>query len=230
MRVREALNKISVAGFGAILLATAVMAAEAPVGMIMVADHASLDRATATLGANVYAGDTLYTAAGGTLRLRIGAGQLYLMGTTNATLAQDAKRVDARVTNGTAGFSATAADPLEIDTVVGTLRPANDSRAFGQITILGPNRALITSYEGTLLLTHNGESKTIEAGKSYSVSVPPAGPSAGAQTPQGYPGSGGGGSNNGQAGFDAAVLGGTAAAGYALWTVFSESQSTPSSN
>jgi hypothetical protein len=221
--------KISMAGIGAVLLATAAMAAEAPAGMVLVAHNASVDRATATLGANVYSGDSLNTSAGGTLRLRIGAGQLYMMAMTDATLSNDESRVAAHIVRGTAGFSATAADPLELDTPVGILRPANNSRAFGQVTIFGPNRVVITSYEGTLLLTRNGESKTIEPGKSYSVSVAGApGAAPAPQTPQGYPGGGGSGNSNNHLGFDAVVIGGTAVAGYVIYTVMSESDSNPS--
>jgi hypothetical protein len=220
------LLKISIATIFAIMFAMVAKSAAPPLGMVIVAQNARVDSADASAGADVYAGDNLNTGAGGTVRLRIGAGQLYIAGMSNATLAQDANRVDAQLISGTAGFSATNADPLEIETAVGTLRPADKSRAFGQATVIGVNRVLITSYEGTLLLIRNGEEHMIEAGKSYTVSVPlapsPAAPAG--QVPQ--PTSGGN-NNGGQWVFDAVVIGGAGAAGYVLWTIFCESQSTP---
>jgi hypothetical protein len=223
------LSKVSMAALAAVVLGATVMAAEIPVGMVIVAQSANIDRAPASLGANVYNGDTLSTTKDGALRLRVGAGQLYMMAMTNAMVSQDSNRLVARILGGTAGISATAADPVELATAVGVLRPADNSRAYGQVTIVSPTTVLITSYQGTLLLTHGSESRKIEAGKSYSVSVPPAA-GAPAQTPQGYPNNGGGGNgsgNGGQIAFDAVVAGGAAAAGYALWTVFSESPSNP---
>jgi hypothetical protein len=228
----QTLSRISMAGLGALVLAATAMAAEVPVGMVTVAQSANIDRAPAALGANVYNGDTLSTTKDGALRLRVGAGQVYMTAMTNAMVSRDSDRLVANILSGTAGISATAADPVEIYTVAGMLRPADNARAFGQVTILAPNRVLVTSFEGTLLLTRGGVSRKIEAGKSYSVTVPA---SAGAQIPQGYPngngqggsGSGGGSGNGGQTGFDIGVGAGTLLLGYGLYTVFSESQSNP---
>jgi hypothetical protein len=110
------------------------------------------------------------------------------------------------------------------------VRPANSSHSFGQVTIVGAKEIQITAYEGSLVLSRNGEERTIEAGKSYSVALAarPAGPAAAAAAPQG--GQGNGTNSNGQWVFDAVVIGGAAGAGAILWHVLSESQSTPSSN
>ena len=87
----RALSKISVAGLSAVVLAASVMAAEVPVGMVMVAQSANIDRAPASLGTNVYIGDTLNTTTGGSLRLRVGAGQFYMMAMTTAMVSRDSK-------------------------------------------------------------------------------------------------------------------------------------------
>ena len=183
--------------------------------------------ACAHVGANVYAGDFLTTYDGGTLRLRVGAGQLFMLASSNANITQDHAIIDMLIKSGTAGFSATDSDPLEIDTPVGTLRPADESRAFGQVTIADQRQVLITSYQGTLSLTRNGEKRLIEAGKSYRVALAPAAAAAAAASPQAPSGSGANG-NSGQWIFDGIVVGGAALTGYALWTIFCESPSTPS--
>jgi hypothetical protein len=223
MRAARLIDKVSVVSTVALLCAALVNAAAPALGSVTVAVNANIDKSIASLGTNIYPGDHLNIAEGGNLRLRIGEGQLYLLSMTVANVLQDKERLNTQLIDGTAGFSATAKDPLEIETAVGMLRPADDARTFGQATVVGVNRVQITCYQGTLLLTRGAESRRIDAGKSYTVSVPLApSPQTGPNTPP-PPGS----SNNGQWVFNAVVLGGTAAAGFGLYVVFSESQSTP---
>lgn len=218
------LRKAAIAGGAALLSVAAAIAADIPTGVISDVTHARVDGVDAALGANVYAGDALTTYENGTLRLRVGAGQLFMLASSDASMTQDHARVDMIIKTGTAGLSGTTSDPLEIDTPVGTLRPANESRAFGQVTIGSPRQVIITSYQGTLLLTHGAESRTIEAGKSYRVSLAAATPAAAAPAAQGGTGNGTKGGSS-QLVFDLLVVGGSAAAGFALWTVFCESPS-----
>jgi hypothetical protein len=223
------LRKAAIAGGTALLGVAATVAAVIPTGVVSVAQRANVDGSQAALGANIYAGDLLSTDDGGMLRMRVGSGQLFLLASSDASMTQDHARIDMLIKRGTAGFSATANDPLEIDTPIGTVRPADDARAYGQISMLSPNAITITSYEGNLLLTRNGASRTIEAGKSYRVSLAAAAPApagagaAGGQAPAGAGGNG----NGGQWVFDAAVAGATAGVGVALWYVLSESPSQP---
>jgi hypothetical protein len=227
--MRSMLRKAAIAGGAALLsVAAAAIAADIPTGVISDVAHAHVDNVDATLGANVYAGDALETFENGSLRLRVGAGQLFMLASSQASVTQDHALIDMLIKTGTVGLSATNSDPLEIDTPVGTLRPANEKHAFGQVTILSQKQISVTSYQGTLALTHNGEVHLIEAGKSYRVSLPAsAAPAAAAapspQTPSGA-GTGGG---SGQLVFDSLVVGGAAVTGYVLWTIFCESQSTP---
>jgi hypothetical protein len=212
-------------GVGVTLLSVAVtIAADVPTGVVSDAVLAHVDGADAAPGANVYAGDALNTYAGGTLRMRVGSGQLFLLASSQASVTQDHGRIDMLMKEGTAGFSATIDDPLEIDTPVGTLRPANDKHAFGQVTITGARQIIVTSYEGTLSLSHNGEERLIEAGKSYRVTLASE-PSA-PPDPQRRQGAGAG-NNHHQLVFDAIIIGGTAAIGYAVWHVLCESPSNP---
>lgn len=209
------------------LLSVAVMiAADVPTGVVSDAVLAHVDGADAALGANVYAGDALNTYPGGTLRMRVGSGQLFMLASSEASVTQDHGRVDMLVKSGTAGFSGTIDDPLEIDTPVGTLRPANDKHAFGQVTITGTHQIIVTSYEGTLSLNHDGEERMIEAGKSYRVTLAsePAAPAA--PYPQGGQGAGTG-NNHRRLIFEAILIGGAAAIGYTVWHVISESPSNP---
>jgi hypothetical protein len=206
------------------LCAAVANSAEPPVASVLVARNAAIDKSLASMGASIYAGDHLIVSANGALRLRIGQGQLYMLSLTDTKIVQDRDLVDAQLYSGTAGFSATSKDPLEVETAVGMLRPASEARSFGQATVIGVNRVLITSYEGDLVLTRNGESRTIEAGKSYTVAVPLAADPE-PQTPQQGPPSAH--RNNGQWIFTAVVVGGAAAAGFGIWEAMSESSSKP---
>jgi hypothetical protein len=223
-------QKAVIAGLGALLcVGGAAIAASIPTGVISDAQDAVVDGAAAALGSNVYAGDALTTHDKGTLRLRVGSGQLFMLASTDASMTQDHGRMDMLMRHGTAGFSATADDPLEIDTPIGTLRPADASRAFGQVTVASPTQILITSYEGKLLLTRGSESKTIDAGKSYRVTLAAlsAGGAAAGAAAQAPSGTGTGSGNNGQWVFDAAIVGGAALGGYFVWRWLCESQSNP---
>ena len=220
-------RKVAIAGAVAALSVAATLAAVIPTGVVSVAQGANVDGAQAALGANIYAGDLLSTGETGILRMRIGTGQMFLLASSDASMTQDHQRMDLLIRRGTAGFSATANDPLEIDTPIGTLRPADDGRAYGQVSMLTPNVVAITSYQGNLLLTRNGESRTIEAGKSYRVSLATNAAAGAPPAPAGQQPRGAGSSASGQGIFDAIVAGGTAGAGLALWFVLSESPSKP---
>ena len=57
----------------------AFAAAEKPLGMVIQAQEALLDKAKLQVGTSIYGGDTVVTDAGGGLRLKLGGSQLYLL-------------------------------------------------------------------------------------------------------------------------------------------------------
>ncbi|HKV04931.1 MAG TPA: hypothetical protein VJO53_07480 [Candidatus Acidoferrales bacterium] len=169
----------------------AMAAAEKPLGVVVSADHASLDNAKAAMGADVYFGDAIATETNGSLRLKVGSGQVYLLASSSATLAPQDNRVRAKVERGTMGFSTPSPDQLEIETPLGVVRGANHQSIFGQVTVLSSTKIRVSSYQGTLLVdTGNGLEKTIEQGQTYEASLA-AGPApGGAQNSAGVGGSG----------------------------------------
>ena len=162
---------------------------EKPLGMVIQAEVAHLDNARAVVGATVYPGDALATEPGGSLRLKLGSGQLYLLGSTLATLGQNASAVHAVVNRGTVGFSSSAIDPLELETPLGIVRASNGT-GYGQVTLTGPREMIVSAYRGDLIVDYNGELHTVPEGKSIRVEkeLDPAQPQPAAappQTPQG---------------------------------------------
>ena len=223
---------------------SALAANEKPLGMIVIATNAHLDSAEAALGANVYGGDALETSAGGTLRVKVGTGQLYLLGDSAATMspaeidgtgeagagdaagatsATGAAKVRARLTRGTIGFSAPSSEGIEIETAVGVVRAADgQARAFGQVTARGTQSIVVTSYTGTLVVEREGEEHVIAEGKTYEVALP----SANAE-PQKY---GVTPARNDKLALKLIVVGAAAVAGFFLWCAESVSDYHPPCN
>lgn len=204
----------------------AMAATSKPLGMVVTAEHAHLANANAAIGADIYSGDTLATDADGSLRAKVGPGQVYLLASSAATLVPREDRVEAMIERGTAGFSTSAPAQLEISTPIGVIRGADDQRVFGQVAVLSPTKIQISAYEGTLLvIAPNGDQKTIDAGQTFEGTLAPPEP-GGSQT-----GAGAGVGNSGinwkhvaVVAIIAGALGGTA---LALWISESESCSTP---
>jgi hypothetical protein len=210
---------------------------EKPVGMVAMATNAHLDSAEAAMGANVYGGDALETSAGGTLRVKIGVGQLYLLGDSAATMspakddavigapigATGAMKVRAKLTRGTIGFSAPSSDGIEIETPVGVVRAADGQpRAFGQVTARGTQSIMVTSYTGTLVVEREGEEHVIPEGKTYEVAIaqPNVEPQKYGVTP----------AHNDKLVLKLIVVGSAAVAGFFLWCAESVSDYHPPCN
>jgi hypothetical protein len=150
----------------------AAAAVEKPLGVVLTADHARLDNASATIGADVFSGDALVTDRGGSIRLNMGPSQIYLLSASSATLEPDAGRVQTRVNIGTVGFSTSSPDQLEIQTPLGMIRGADSKPIFGQVSVMSATRMRVSSYEGTLLVTdHTGAEKLIQPGETWDATL-----------------------------------------------------------
>lgn len=204
-----------------------VMAAsEKPLGMVVTAVNARLDNAKAAIGADVYSGDSLSTDQDGSLRLKIGPSQVYLLSSTSATLQPLGSKVRAKVERGSLGFSTAAPDQFEVGTPLGVIRGANGQRVFGQVAVLDASSMRISAYEGTLVVeASNGETKTIEQGQTYEATLVANSEPGGAQGPSGV---GGSGIKWKRVAVVAAFVGGAAIAAAILWHEATESCTVPS--
>lgn len=152
----------------------AMAASEKPLAVVLTADHARLDNASATIGADVFSGDALVTDAGGSLRLTVGPSQVYLLSSSSATLVPHDSKVRARVNRGTLGFSTPAPGQLEVQTPLGLIRGADAKPIFGQVSVLSPTKIIVSSYEGTLVVADaSGAEKTIQPGETYEGTLAP---------------------------------------------------------
>ena len=171
----------------ALLDIPALAATAKPLGLVVQAREAMLDNSTLAVGTTVFPGDTVQTDEGGTLRLKFGTNQLYLLSSSAATFSQNENTIRATVGRGTVGFSSNASSELELAIPQGILRAARGQAASGQVTITNPQEVVISSYQGALVLDNEGEFHTIPAGKTYRVTMdlePAAEPAAPARRDQ----------------------------------------------
>ncbi|HXO05631.1 MAG TPA: hypothetical protein VN884_08370 [Candidatus Sulfotelmatobacter sp.] len=211
----------------------AFAANEAPLGLVTQAQNAQIGNTKVDVGTSIFPGDTLATDVGGTLRLKFGASQLYLLSASSASLAQTATTnvVHAMVNRGTVGFSSNGKDQVELEIPQGILHAANGEPAYGQVTITGPLEVVISAYKGTLVLDYNGVSREIPAGKSYRVTLDLEA-AAQPQTPTGAGTGSGSGSpkralNTGSLAWSIVAVGAAGGVGYVIWDILSESSSAP---
>jgi hypothetical protein len=203
------------------LLNLPLMAASTkPLGIVVIADRAHLDHANAANGADVYSGDALATDLGGSLRMKVGRSQVYLLSASSAKLVPQEDKVQAKIERGTLGFSTPSPEQLEIGTPLGVIRGADSQRIFGQVTLLSPTKMQISAYEGTLLVVApNGDEKTIGQGETYEATLAAPEPGGG-QNPAGVGRSGINWKHVAEVAIIAGAVGGTA---YVLWHVETES-------
>jgi hypothetical protein len=142
-----------------------------PLGMVTQARQALLDNSTLAVGTTVYPGDTVQTEEGGTLRLKFGTAQLYLLGASAASFSQNENVIRATVGRGTVGFASSASNDVELAIPQGILRGAYGQAAYGQATITSPQEVVISAYRGALILDNEGELHTIPEGKTYRVTM-----------------------------------------------------------
>jgi hypothetical protein len=202
-----------------------VMAASSkPLGMIVIADRANVDHAKAAVGADVFSGDALSTDAGGSLRMKIGQSQVYLLSSSDASLVPTENRVQAKITRGTLGFSSTSPEQMEIGTPLGVIRGADGGRVFAQVAVLSPTKMQVSVYEGTLLaIAPNGDHKTIAQGETMEATIAAPEPGSSGQNQYGVGGTGVNWKHVAEVAIIGGIVGGTA---LGLWIAETESCTT----
>jgi hypothetical protein len=144
-----------------------------PLGSVILSVGGAVDNVNASVGASVFSGDSISTTqnASGRLRLRLGTAQVYLLAESTATLTDIPGGVGANLTYGTAGFSTSGSQLVEIRTGNGIIRSKGPDGSYGQVMIAGPHELIVTSFHGMLDVDVDGEIKTVNDGQSYRVVV-----------------------------------------------------------
>ena len=151
--------------------------------MVVASESAYLGRSAAVNGVNVYSGDAFSTDPSGTLRLKVGSSQVYLLSASNATLSRKESKIQATLTAGTLGFSSTPVDAIEVQTILAAVRPADGQSAFGQVTVVAPDHIIVAAYHGSLVVSGYGDERTVKEGETYNVSLAPDPPEPASSQP-----------------------------------------------
>lgn len=164
------------------MLQASTLAEVAPaLGLVLQAERARLGGGAATGGATLYDGDRLATDARGTVRVRLGTGQLYLMAESVAAVHRAGVGVRASLERGTAIFAMTAPQGFELEALAARLRAHAATSTLGQVTLTGANEFVVTCNRGALDVIIGDEVRTVTAESSYRVVLEPPEP----QGPQG---------------------------------------------
>ena len=199
----------------------AIATTDRPLGTVADAEHAHLDGAAVVTGATVYAGDAVETDGQGTVRLRLGTGQLYLSASSSMSLEEHAGLASVTLARGSASFSLPDPTQFELETPAGTLRGSGTNATRGQVSIRNAHEIVVTAAHGDLILDNDGELFTIAEGKSYRVVVDEdSSDDQGPQSVQGH-------RKRRRLLFFLIAGGALALTSFALWHHYSESQTTP---
>jgi hypothetical protein len=144
---------------------------EKPLGVVVVAEHAHFAGAKAAAGTTIYAGDAFDTEESGTLCLRLGIGQIFLLAESAASVSRESEIVRIALTKGTAVFSSPAPAQFELETPAGTLRGAAGRAVSGRVALTGPRELVIAASNGDLTLDNDSELHLIPAGKAVRVVI-----------------------------------------------------------
>ncbi len=148
-------------------------ASPAPFAVIILANKAHVDHATASIGTTLYPGDALDTEPEGELRLTAAGGQIYLLSDTAVTLGRSGAVLQATLVRGTVGFSSLTDQQFQILAPEGLIEALNGP-AYGQVTMTGPEKDIVISaYTGELVLHRGDQTLIVKPGQSYYVSLVP---------------------------------------------------------
>jgi hypothetical protein len=146
-------------------------------GIIVVAEGASLSGGSASEGTSVYDGDRLSTEPGGALQLRSGGITLALSGASSVIVRTNAsgagKEFDAELASGTVTLSVAAEAAAEIEALGARIRPVTNGRIIVQVRIAGAKKLLVSARRGSVQVFYGEESEMILEGKSYYVLLDP---------------------------------------------------------
>lgn len=155
----------------AFLLTGISLPAQAPaLGAVTQSSGGHLNNTTVSVGTTLYNGDSLSTEAAGSLTLSAGPVQLTLAGDSAVLVNHDGAGLTATLQRGSLAFRVESGGTLKINAVDVHIRPQSAALAAGQVT-LENCAVVVTSRVQSLEVTAGKETKIVEEGKSYRVSL-----------------------------------------------------------
>jgi hypothetical protein len=183
--VQTALRPLWIGFLAASLCSSVVHAGAAePLGIVLQANRALLGGDSAVEGATVFDGEAVYTNGTGSLRIRLGASQAYLLPKSAAFLQRVDGGFGATLAGGTIVLSAADGETFRLIADGALIQPATPQLTVVQITMVSASELLIYSRRGALEVSVGEDSREIPEGASYRMLIDPSEP-AGPPDPPG---------------------------------------------
>ena len=159
--------------FTAFFACLPVLAQHAPVvGVVAISSDASSGTVPLSAGSTIYSGESISTAKGGHLQLRVGAVQLALAPSSAARVFRSEEHVIVQLESGSLVYSAKIlAIPLTIFADDIKFVPVISQRATGQIELLSLCAVSAHVSQGALEVTSTNGSRTVREGQRYAASA-----------------------------------------------------------
>jgi len=142
------------------------------VGVITISSDASSGTVPLSNGSTIYSGESISTAKGGHLQLRVGAVQLALAPSSAARIFRSEEQVIVQLKSGSLVYSAKILSaPLTIFADDIKFAPVISQRAAGQVELL--SLCTVSAYvsQGSLEVTSTNGSRTVREGQRYAASA-----------------------------------------------------------
>ena len=159
------------------LLAGALPARIAPLGVVMHAERAHVGEAEASVGCSIFEGDRLSTEAGGILRITIPSLTLQLGGQSSMELGHAAgaqANILAELGSGTLVLSAAPTGTIVVAANEALIRSAANAATVAQVRLVNRKELRIFVQRGALEFSYHGDSETMSEGKAYRVLLDPS--------------------------------------------------------
>ena len=155
----------------AFLLTGISLPAQTPaLGAVTQSSGGHLNNSTASVGTTIYDGDSLSTETAGSITLSAGPTQLTLAGDSTVLVNHDGAGLTATLQRGSVAFRVENGGALKVNAVDVRIRPQSSALTAGQVT-LENCAVVVTSRVQSLEVTAGKETKIVEEGKSYRVSL-----------------------------------------------------------
>jgi hypothetical protein len=144
-----------------------------PLGVVVVGQKALLGGVYVADGTSLFDGDTVSTQGKGSLRIRLGASQLFLGENSTMLLLRSERGVTAKLLGGTARFSGAPGAPIELVVLDVRIRGKQDSAA-GQVTMISKDEFQVGATSGSLTVDVDGDVRTVDENTAYDATLSPA--------------------------------------------------------
>ena len=163
------------------------MPPSSPFGIVVSAENSTVSVDTNYAGATVYDGDRFATQDDGTMRLRLGNGQLLLFHATAVIVHAVPSGFSVNLDSGAASAAPSEGDTFELIVNGISIRPADAHQAVAQVERVNSAEAILVVGQGNLKIAMGDEVRTVAAGNSYKLEITDSeeSSSSGEQGPQG---------------------------------------------